>query len=224
LRLLLVEDDVRLARVMKRVLEEETHVVDEVHDGLEGLDLARHSEFDAILLDIMLPSMDGFEICRRLRAEGVQTPILVLTARDAVRDRVKGLDTGADDYLAKPFAFPELLARLRALARRPPTTGTTVLQFADVTLDPARHLVMRANREIDLSPREFALLDYMLRHPEQVLTRTQILDGVWGYAFESTANIVDTYVHYLRSKIDKGFGRTLIHTVRGIGYKLSESR
>jgi DNA-binding response OmpR family regulator len=223
MHLLLVEDDVRLAKLMKRVLAEEGHVVDAANDGATGLDLAVGGEFDAIILDVMLPKIDGFEVCRRLRKSDVDTPVLMLTARDAVDDRVRGLDAGADDYVAKPFAFSELLARLRALGRRRAPLGAEVLSVADLVLDESSHVVRRGGSEIDLTQKEFALLDYLMRHPGHVLTRSQILDNVWGYEFASMTNVVDIYIHYLRRKIGKGGTAKLIHTVRGVGYKIGES-
>jgi DNA-binding response OmpR family regulator len=214
LHVLIVEDDVRLGRLMKRVLEEDSHVVEVAVDGGAGLELAQTGTFDVLILDVLLPTLDGVEVCRRLRAARVDTPVLMLTARDAAEDRV------ADDYVGKPFSFAELLARLRALARRRPVIISEVLTIDDLSLDPVRHMVLRAGREVDLSPKEFALLEYLMRHPGQVLTRTQLLDHVWGYAFNTMSNVVDIYVHYLRNKIDHGHTRKLIRTVRGFGYKI----
>ena len=224
MHVLLVEDDVRLVRVMRRILEEEAHVVEAAHDGPTGADLALTGSFDVVVLDVMLPGIDGFEVCRRIRAAGIDTPVLMLTARDAVEDRVLGLDSGADDYLAKPFAFAELLARLRALGRRRNNVSGEVLTVEDLTLNPAMRVVKRAGRVIELTTKEFILLEYLMRHPQQVLTRTQILDHVWGYAFASDTNVVDIYIHYLRNKVDKGFGSPLITTVRGVGYRLGRPK
>jgi DNA-binding response OmpR family regulator len=219
---LVVEDDARLAALIKRVLEDERHFVDLASDGAAGLQQGLNHNYDAIVLDVMLPVMDGFEVCKRLREARNDTPVLMLTARDAVEDRVRGLDAGADDYVAKPFAFTELLARLRALGRRRSDTGGAVLSIDDLTLDPDRHVVRRGSRDIELTPREFSLLEYLLRHPGQVLTRSQITDSVWGDAFDTMTNVVDTYIHYLRKKVDGGPGRKLIRTVRGFGYKIEE--
>jgi DNA-binding response OmpR family regulator len=222
MHVLLVEDDVRLSRVIRRILEEEAHLVETAQDGPSGADLALTGSFDVVILDVMLPGIDGFEVCRRLRAGGIDTPVLMLTARDAVEDRVRGLDSGADDYLAKPFAFAELLARLRALGRRRNELSSELLTVEDLTLNPAVRVVKRAGRVIELTAKEFVLLEYLMRHPGQVLTRTQILDHVWGYAFASDTNVVDIYIHYLRNKVDKGFGSRLIATVRGVGYRIGQ--
>jgi DNA-binding response OmpR family regulator len=174
-----------------------------------------------MLIDIMLPKMDGLRLLRELRERGMRTPVLLLTARSGVQDRVTGLDAGADDYLVKPFAFPELLARLRALLRRPPLQTDTVLHVGDLEMDTARQQVQRAGRSIELSPREFALLEFMLRNPNQVLTRTQIAEHIWNFDFYNESNVVDVYIGYLRRKMDRGFDYPLIHTVRGVGYRLS---
>ncbi len=219
----MVEDERRLAQLVRRVLEEEGHRVEVAYDGPEGLRLGLEQEFDVIVLDILLPGMDGVEVCQALRRAKVDTPILMLTALDSVEDKVRGLDAGADDYLPKPFAFQELLARLRALARRrvqPQEPGA--LQVGDLVLDLRRRRARRGGREIDLSPREFALLELLMRNAGRVLTRTQILDHVWGYDFAPDSNLVDVYIAYLRRKVDKGHGRPLIHTVRGHGYMISE--
>ncbi|MFN8556617.1 MAG: response regulator transcription factor [Dehalococcoidia bacterium] len=222
MRVLVVEDDRRLARLLRRVLEEERYAVDTAHDGEDGEELAAlDPPYDVVVLDVMLPRRDGLSVCRNLRRRGVQSPVLLLTARDAVEDRVLGLDAGADDYLVKPFAFAELLARLRSLLRR---RGSEVaaprLELGGLVMDLARHEVQRDGRPIDLSMREYNLLEYFLRHPGQVLTRTQLLAGVWGYDAGLTSNLVDTYVHYLRDKIDRDQDRRLLHTVRGVGYVL----
>jgi DNA-binding response OmpR family regulator len=221
MRVLVVEDDLRLGRMLRRVLEEERYAVDLAVDGAQGEDLAATGVYDVIVLDVMLPDRDGVTVCATLRRRGVQTPILLLTALDAVADRVRGLDAGADDYLAKPFAVAELLARLRSLTRRrtadlaPPR-----LVVGGLVMDVVRHEVQRDGRRIDLSPREYALLEYLLRHAGQVLSRTQILEGVWGYESDVTSNLVDAYIHNLREKIDRGAGPKLLHTVRGVGYAL----
>lgn len=220
MHILVAEDDVRLARVLRRVLQEDGHVVDVASDGLQALELASEPGADLIILDVMLPRMDGFDVCRSLRNAGVQTPILMLTARSGVDDRVRGLDVGADDYLVKPFALAELQARIRALTRRSPTVVERPLRVADLSLDVSRHSAVRGGKEIPLSVKEFQLLEYFMRHPNQVLSRTQILDSVWQYDRAFTSNVVDIYVHYLRNKIDRGFPRRLLHTVRGVGYLL----
>ncbi len=221
MRVLVVEDDRRLARALRRVLEEERYVVDEVYDGIEGEDLAQTEDYDFIVLDVMLPGRDGISVCRDLRRARVATPILMLTARDTVQDRVAGLDAGADDYLVKPFASVELLARLRSIGRRRTDEfADAKLGADDLLMDLVRHEVQRGGKPIDLTAREFALLEYFLRHPGQALTRTQLLAAVWRYDTEVVSNVVDIYVHYLREKIDRGFGKKLLHTIRGVGYAL----
>ncbi len=221
MRVLVVEDDSRIAGFLEQGLSEAGYAVDVARDGEEGAAYALASVYDVIVLDIMLPKEDGMALLRELRARGVRVPVLVLTARDALDDRVMGLDSGADDYLVKPFAFPELLARLRALLRRPPMQAGAVLRVGDLELDVARREVRRGDRLVDLSPREFSLLEYMMRHPDQVLTRTQIAEHIWNFDFYGTSNVVDVYVGYLRRKIAGGDGRPLIHTVRGVGYRMS---
>ncbi len=208
--------------LVKRVLTEERHAVDLVHEGNEGFDLASSDTYDLIVLDVMLPGMDGFEICRQLREDEVNTPVLMLTARDAVQDRVAGLNVGADDYLVKPFAMEEFLARVNALLRRREHSMvmSSELRVGDLVLDLVRHEVRRAERMIELTAKEFALLEYLMRNPGQVLTRTQITDRVWRYDLDALSNVVDTYIHYLRDKIDRGFAHSLIKTVRGVGYKI----
>jgi DNA-binding response OmpR family regulator len=221
--LLLVEDEQRLSKLMKRVLEDEGHVVDLAADGDDGLSLAVGGTFDAIVLDVLLPRMDGFEVCRTLRGRGITTPVLMLTARGSLEDRVTGLDAGADDYLTKPFAFEELLARVRALTRRQPAIAAGgLLQLADLSMDPTKHEVRRGDRLINLTGKEYQLLEYLLRHPNQVLTRAQILDNVWGYDAEPGASVIEIYIHYLRTKIDRSAPSPLLHTVRGVGYVLRE--
>jgi two-component system OmpR family response regulator len=223
MRILLVEDEPKMAHLLRRGLTEHGYQVEVAATAEEGLSSAFDTEFDLVLLDVMLPDLDGFEACRRLRANGVWAPVLMLTARTTVRDRVTGLDAGADDYLAKPFAFEELLARIRALARREPVERPTVLAVGDLSLDPATRRVRRGATEIELSARELALLEVFLRRPEQVLTRDQLLEHAWDVAFESRSNVVDVYVRYLREKIDRPFGRTSLQTVRGLGYRLTAS-
>jgi len=220
MRVLVVEDETRMARLLKRGLEEEGHAVDVAGDGPDGLWMATENPYAAIVLDIMLPGFDGFEVCRRLREAGVWTPVLMLTARDAVGDRVRGLDVGADDYMVKPFSLLELAARLRALARRDDRARPAVLGEGDLKLDPAAKRAWRGRTELQLSPKEFSLLELFLRHPGVVLTRTQILEAAWDFAYDGTSNVVDQYVTYLRRKIDVPFGRQDIETVRGMGYRL----
>jgi DNA-binding response OmpR family regulator len=219
--ILVVEDERRLANLVRRALEEEGHVVDVAHDGAEGLDVASATDYDLLVLDLMLPHLDGIEIAKRLRAAKNDVRILMLTARDAVEDRVLGLESGADDYLMKPFSFSELLARVRALARRQiQAQAETELRSGNLVLDLARHEARRDDKTIELTAKEFQLLEYLMRNAGHVLTRTQILDHVWGYNFDSFSNVVDIYVHYLRNKIDRDFAEPLIRTVRGVGYSL----
>ncbi len=222
-RLLVAEDDPRMAALLERGLAQEGYAVDVVGTGTEALGLARENRYAAIVLDVMLPGCDGFTICRRLRATRLWTPVLMLTARTEIDDRVTGLDFGADDYLVKPFSFAELAARLRALTRRAPAERPPVLAAGDLRLDPARRRAWRGDAELSLSPTEFALLELFLRHPGIVLSRTQILDHVWDLGYAGTSNVVDQYVRYLRSKIDRPFGRADLQTVRGVGYRLRET-
>jgi len=220
---LVVEDERRLAQVIRRVLDEEGHTVDLAYDGEEGLAMAMEGSHDVIVLDILLPGMDGVEVCRTLRASRVDTPVLLLTALDDVQDRVRGLDAGADDYLAKPFAFQELLARLRALGRRRVQAREPErFQTADLVLDLNRRRAERAGRVIELSPKEFALLEFLMRNEGRVVSRTQILDHVWGYDYSPDSNLVDVYVTYVRRKVDRSHDRKLIRTVRGVGYALGD--
>ena len=222
MHILVVEDEQRLAHLLRRVLLEERHTVDLAYDGNAGLNLALSDTYDVIVLDVMLPGVDGLEICRQLRAERILTPVLMLTARGAVEDRVMGLNVGADDYLTKPFAMEELLARINALLRRSDRhfDEAPQLTVGDLTLDLVRHEARRAGRVIELTAKEFALLEYLMRHAGRVLTRTQIVDSVWRYDLEALSNVVDIYIHYLRDKIDQGFARPLIKTVRGVCYKI----
>jgi two-component system OmpR family response regulator len=220
MRILVVEDEVKMASLLHRGLAEEGHVVDVAGEGDEGLWMAGEVQYDAIVLDLMLPGMGGFELCRRLREGGVWTPVLMLTARDSVEDRVSGLDAGADDYLPKPFSFAELFARLRALGRRGTAERPAVVQVGDLRLDPATRRLWRGANEINLSAKEFALMETFMRRPDHVLTREQLLEHAWDFAFEPGSNVVDVYVRYLREKIDRPFGRGSIETVRGIGYRL----
>jgi two-component system, OmpR family, response regulator len=220
MRVLVVEDEKKLGQLLARGLREEGYAADLAERGEDALWMARAVAYDAIVLDVMLPGVDGFEVCRRLRDGGVWSPVLMLTARDAVDDRVTGLDAGADDYLAKPFSFEELLARLRALTRRAPVERPAVLEAGELRLDPAAHRAWRGEAELDLSAKEFSLLELFMRRPGVVLSRTQLLDGAWDIAFEARSNVVDVYVRYLREKIDRPFGRDSIETVRGVGYRL----
>jgi DNA-binding response OmpR family regulator len=221
MRVLVIEDEQRLARLIRRALEAELYTVDEAHDGLEGEAIASANQHDLIVLDVMLPGRDGISVARNLRDARVATPILMLTAKDSVADRVRGLDAGADDYLVKPFAFAELLARLRSLARRrTDEVHESRLYAGDLTIDLTRHEVVRGGRSINLTPREFALLEHLVRHQGQVLTRTQLLASVWRYDADVGSNVVDMYIHFLRAKIDRGQPRPLLHTVRGVGYAL----
>jgi len=219
-RVLLVEDEARIASFIRKGLQEEQYVVDVAEDGDVALDFAVSAEYDLIILDVMLPRRNGFQVCGELRQRGMKTPVLMLTARDAVDDRVRGLDAGADDYLVKPFAFKELLARLRALARRPPETQPLQLSVAELHLDTVTHQAARAGQVIELTAREYRLLEYLLRHTGQPLTRLQIAEGVWGYDFDAQSNVVDVYIRYLRRKVDDPFETKLIQTVRGVGYKI----
>jgi two-component system, OmpR family, response regulator len=222
MRVLIVEDEVKLAALLRRGLAEESHAADVAKSGEDALWMARATEYDAIVLDVMLPGVDGVEVCRRLRADGVWSPVLMLTARDAVEDRIGGLDAGADDYLTKPFAFAELLARLRALARRGAVERPAILAVGDLRLDPATRQVWRGNVEIELSPKEFALLETFMRRPGRPLSRFELLEHAWDYEYENRSNVVDSYVRFLRRKLDKPFGVESIETVRGVGYRLRE--
>lgn len=211
-----------MAELIRRSLQEEGYAADVAATGADALWRAGGSEYDVVILDIMLPDTDGFEVCRRLRAEGDWTPVVMLTARDAVDDRVLGLDAGADDYLTKPFALSELLARVRALVRRGAHERPTVLAVGDLTLDPATRVVARDGVSIELTAKEFSMLDYMMRHPGEVLSRTQLIEHVWDFAYDGGSNVVDVYVRYLREKIDRPFGRSTLQTVRGAGYRLRD--
>jgi two-component system OmpR family response regulator len=210
-----------MARLLKRGLEEEGYAVDVASTGEDGVWMAAENPNDAIVLDVMLPDLDGFEVCRRIRVAGVWSPVLMLTARDSVDDRVQGLDVGADDYLTKPFSFTELAARLRALVRRGATERPSILQVADLTLDPATRVVRRGDTAITLTSKEFALLEFFMRHPGEVLTRARLIEHVWDFAYEGGSNIVDVYVKYVRQKIDRPFARRSIQTIRGAGYCLA---
>ncbi len=220
MRILVVEDEPKLARLLERGLVEEGHAADVARTGEDALWMARSVEYDAIVLDLMLPGLSGIEVCRTLRESSVWSPVLMLTARDAVRDRVAGLDAGADDYLPKPFSFAELLARLRSLARRGKPERPAVLEAGGLRLDPSTRQVWRGESEIELSAKEFALLETFMRRPGQVLSRYQLLEHAWDIAYENKSNVVDVYVRYLREKVDRPFGVESIETVRGAGYRL----
>jgi two-component system, OmpR family, response regulator len=220
MRVLVVEDEIKMASLIRRGLRSEGLAADVAIKGEDALWMAAATEYDVIVLDVMLPGMDGFEVCRRLRADGVWAPVLMLTARDAIEDRVQGLDTGADDYLVKPFSFAELAARLRALARRGPIERAPVMLAGDLHLDPSSRRVWRADADISLSPKEFALLETFMRRQGQVLDRFQLLEHAWDGEYENRSNVVDVYVRYLRQKIDRPFGVESIETVRGAGYRL----
>lgn len=222
MRILVVEDEKKVASFIQRGLEAEHYTVDVVHDGEAGLTRALAQRYDLIILDIMLPGRDGFGVVRELRAGGRDVPVLLLTARAAVSDRVSGLDLGADDYLTKPFAFDELLARVRALLRRGASAPSPTISVADLSLDPSTRVVTRAGQRIDLTAREYALLEFFLRNPGRVLSRSVIAQHVWGVDFDTFTNVIDVYVNYLRRKIDAGFAPRLLHTVRGAGYVLKE--
>ena len=221
MRILLVEDERRIADFICRGLSEQGFAVDLAHDGDEALDWADVAQFDLIILDVMLPGRDGLDVCRMLRQRGVRTLILMLTARDAVEDRVRGLDSGADDYLVKPFAFAELLARIRALTRREPAALGTALEVGDLMLDTTTREASRQGIAIALTTKECALLEYLMRHPNQVLTRTMIAEHVWNYDFDNATNVIDVHIRNMRRKIDDPFPTKLIHTVRGAGYRIS---
>jgi two-component system OmpR family response regulator len=222
MRVLVVEDEPKMAALVARALREEGHAADLAQRGEDALTMAQLAPYDAIVLDVMLPGIDGFETVRRLRERKTWTPVLMLTARDAVADRVGALDGGADDYLTKPFSFAELLARLRAVARRGPVERPTTLEAGDLHLDPAARRAWRGDVELALSTREFTLLELFMRRAGEALSRLQLLEGAWDMAFESRSNIVDVYVRYLREKVDRPFGKASIETVRGIGYRLRD--
>jgi two-component system OmpR family response regulator len=220
MRLLVVEDDPSMVDLLRRALEREAYAVDVVGTGDEALWAAGEHAYDAVVLDVMIPAPDGFEVVRRLRAAGAQVPVLMLTARDAVGDRVTGLDAGADDYLTKPFAISELFARVRALVRRGPAVRPPHLCVGELVLDPSTHRATRAGRQLDLTPKAFALLEYLMHRPGQVVSRTELLEHVWDFAFDGSSNVVDAYVSRVRDAVDKPFDDPLIETVRGVGYRL----
>ena len=222
MRILVVEDDKKVAGFIKKGLEEETYAVDVAYDGEDGLHFGSEGQYDLIILDIMLPKIDGLEILSQLRDQGKDTPILLLTAKDAVDDRVTGLNKGADDYLTKPFAFSELLARVRVLLRRGKAEVKTTLMILDLTLDLVSHKVNRGGDEIELTGKEYGLLEYFMRNQEKVLTRTMIAEHVWDYNFDTFTNVIDVYINHLRKKIDKGRELKLLHTLRGVGYVMKK--
>ena len=223
MRILVVEDEKKVANFIKQGLEEEGYAVDWAPDGQAGLVLALDGVHDLIILDLNLPKMDGLKVLQEIRKAKIKSPVLLLTIRAMIEDKVLGLDAGADDYLTKPFSFQELLARIRALFRRRSEAEPAMLQVADLTLDPSRRLVRRGNEKIDLSTKEFALLDYFMRNPGRVLTRTMIAEHVWDYDFDTTTNVIDVYVNFLRKKIDADRAVKLIHTIRGVGYVMQEN-
>ena len=218
MRILIVEDEKKVAAFIKKGLEEETYAVDIAMDGEEGLYLGEQNQYDLIILDLMLPKINGLEILSILRSKKIETPILLLTAKDSVDDKVEGLNQGADDYLTKPFAFSELLARIRVLLRRGKAETKTTLEIADLKLNLVSHKVSRGNEEIELTGKEYSLLEYFMRNQEKVLTRTMIAEHVWDYNFDTFTNVIDVYVNHLRKKIDKNFSTKLLHTLRGVGY------
>ena len=222
MKILVVEDEERVAHFIQKGLKEEGHAVDVSYDGEDGEFLAEVNDYDLIILDLMLPKKNGIVVCRELRASGVSTPILMLTARDSVEDKVRGLDAGADDYLAKPFVFEELLARVRALLRRQSDNKSPILSMADLKLDPISRRVSRNDKPIRLTTKEYALLEYLLRNPNKVLSRTLIGEHVWDMNFDPESNVIDVYISHLRAKIDKGHDVPLLHTLRGQGYLLSD--
>jgi len=223
MRLLVIEDEKKVASFIKKGLEEEHYAVDVAYDGEEGLYLSETNDYDLVILDLMIPKIHGWDVLKKIRAKRNNVPILVLTARDSIEDKVKGLDSGCDDYLTKPFAFAELLARIRALLRREKAEKEPILRIADLTLSLVTHKVARRGKEIELTSREYTLLEYFMRNPDKVLTRTMISEHVWDYHFDSMTNVIDVYVNYLRKKIDKDFEPKLIHTLRGIGYIMKGS-
>ncbi len=222
MRILVVEDEKKVARFLQQGLEEEHYTVDISHDGNEGLTMAETGSYDVIILDVMLPGKDGFEITRELRSERMTTPILMLTAKIATEDKVAGLDSGADDYLTKPFAFAELLARVRSLLRRGTQEKTIQLTAADLELDTVTHRAHRGGKAIELTAKEYSLLEFLLRNKDRVLSRTIIAEHIWDYHFDTGTNLIDVYINHLRNKVDTGFDLKLIHTVRGVGYVLKE--
>ncbi len=224
MKILVIEDEKKVANFLQKGLKEEQYVVDVAYDGLEGEHLAKTNDYDLILLDIMLPGKDGIEILKTLRQCQVNIPVIMLTAKEMVEDKIKGFNAGCDDYISKPFSFEELLVRIRAVLRRGGGAMSNVITFADLTLDLISHKVIRAGREIELTAKEYTLLEYLVRNPNRVLTRTMIAEHVWDYNYDSFTNVIDVYINYLRNKVDRGFDTKLIHTVRGVGYVLKEEQ
>jgi len=224
MKILVIEDEKKVANFLQKGLKEEQFVVDVAYDGLEGEHLATTNDYDLILLDIMLPGKDGIEILKTLRQRQINIPVIMLTAKEMVEDKVEGFNAGCDDYISKPFSFEELLVRIRAVLRRGSGALSNVLTFADLTLDLISHKVIRDGREIELTAKEYTLLEYLVRNPNRVLTRTMIAEHVWDYNYDSFTNVIDVYINYLRNKVDRGFATKLIHTVRGVGYVLKEEK
>jgi len=224
MKILVIEDEKKVANFLQKGLKEEQFVVDVAYDGLEGEHLATTNDYDLILLDIMLPGKDGIEILKTLRQRQINIPVIMLTAKEMVEDKVEGFNAGCDDYISKPFSFEELLVRIRAVLRRGSGALSNVLTFADLTLDLISHKVIRDGREIELTAKEYTLLEYLVRNPNRVLTRTMIAEHVWDYNYDSFTNVIDVYINYLRNKVDRGFATKLIHTVRGVGYVLKEGK
>jgi heavy metal response regulator len=222
MRILLIEDEKKVARFISKGLTEESYAVDVAYDGEEGLFLAEVNDYDLIILDIMLPKKDGFEVLKSLRNQGFKIPVIMLTARDEIESKVQGLDLGADDYMTKPFAFSELMARIRAILRRKQEKADNRLQIGDLIIDAVTRTVTRGNKPVELTNKEYALLEYFIRNPGRVLSRTMIAEHVWDYQFDPMTNVIDVYVNYLRQKIDRGFEKKLIHTIRGVGYVIRE--
>ncbi|MDR3628076.1 MAG: response regulator transcription factor [Ignavibacteriaceae bacterium] len=222
MRILIVEDEKKVASFIKKGLEEEYFVADIACDGKEGLKLATSEEYDIIIMDLMLPYMDGITLIKEIRRREIITPVLMLTVKDSVKDKVEGLDAGADDYLTKPFAFEELIARLRALLRRNESTKTSKLTVGDLVLDLQSHRVFRNNQEIILTPKEYSILEYLMRNSKKVVSRTKLIEHVYDYHFDTETNIIDVYINKVRAKVDTNFGKPLIHTIRGIGYVLKD--
>ena len=222
LRILIVEDDKKLAGFLKKGLEEENYAVDVCYNGDEGAYLAQENEYDIIILDIMLPKKDGIDVCKTIRRKNITTPIIILTVKNTLEDRIKGLDEGADDYLTKPFSFEELLARIRALLRRTQNFKTKTLKVADLELDPATRIVTRGGKRITLTGKEYSLLEYLMRNKGKILTEAMIIEHVWNRTFDSLTNVVNVYIHHLRQKIDKDFDKKLIHNIHGVGYVMKE--
>lgn len=221
MRILVVEDETKIAKFIKRGLKEEGYAVDVAEDGMQGQFMATTNDYDLIILDLMLPKLDGLSVCRQLRKEKINVPILILSAKDAVKDKVSGLDAGADDYLAKPFAFEELLARVRVSLRKKDNHLPTQLQVGDLLMDLLDHTVKRAGQDIPLTVKEFALLEYLMRHPDSLVTRTMISEHVWDIHFDTLTNVIDVYINYLRNKVDHGFEHKMIRTIRGKGYMIT---